>query len=261
MGKIFRNLDLKARHLEVLKISVSFIVLFLLYHSAEYMLLFNNNIAGFFGFQFLFFITAWFFGNWNMNNGLTFWGLSFSKLKLKHFMIGIFLGLLLYAIPYLISLSIRVEFITNIPDWKDILKLSLPFAFGVMFSSFSEDVLTRATVFNLFNNKIKVIWIVLISSLVYLLNHIYRLNESFDTLSYIFFLGVLLIIPLILTKNLWITGFMHWSGNVFFYVTHNVIQTESATHFLTPNRIFLIWILILIPILYYLGSKYKEKLI
>ncbi|WP_417429814.1 type II CAAX prenyl endopeptidase Rce1 family protein [Halpernia sp.] len=261
MSKIFQNINLKTRNFGALKIGVSFIVLFVLYHSAEYMILFKNNIFGFFGFQLLFFIAAWFLGNWNKMNGFTFWGLSFSKLKLKYFLIGIFLGLLLYGVPYLISLSIGAEFITNIPHWKDILKLSLPFAFGVMFSSFSEDVLTRATIYNLFNNKIKVIGIVLISSLVYLLNHIYRLNEGLETLSYIFFLGFLLIIPLILTKNLWITGFMHWSGNVFFYITHNVIQTESGTYFLTPNQIFLIWILILIPILYYLGSKYKEKLI
>lgn len=252
---------MKKRPREILRISISFIVLFFLYHSAEYMILFKNNIAGFFIFQFLFFLSAWILGIWNMKNGYAFWGLSLSKIKTKHFLIGITLGIILYAIPLLISISLGIEYITKFPDWIDILKASFPFAFGVMFSSFSEDILTRGTVFSLLKNKIKPIWIILISALLYLLNHIYRLNDGLDTLSYIFFLGILFIIPLIITKSLWITGFMHWSGNTFFFVTHNVIQTDSNIGILTPNQIFSIWILVLIPITYYLGLKYKSRLL
>ena len=244
-----------------LKLSISFAVLFVLYHSAEYMLLFKNSVGGFFVFQFLFFLLSWILGNWNKKNGFSFWGLSFSKLKPKHVLIGIILGVILYGIPYIISLSLGIEFISKIPPLIDILKSSIPFAFGVIFSSFSEDILTRATVFRLFDNKIKTCWIILISAMVYLLNHIYRLHDGFDTLSYLFLLGVLFIIPLIFTKNLWITGFMHWSGNTFFFVTHNVIQTTSNSNYITPNQIFALWILILIPIAGYFFRRFKSKLI
>ena len=246
---------------DILKISVSFVVMFILYHSAEYMILFKNSIGGFFIFQFLFFLSAWILGNWNQKNGFDFWGLSFSNFKTKHVLIGIISGIILYGIPYIFSLSLGIEFLSKIPVWTDILKASIPFSFGVIFSSFSEDILTRGTVFRLFNNKIKTGWIILISSILYLLNHIYRLNDGFDTLSYLFLLGVLFIIPLIFTKSLWITGFMHWSGNTFFFVSHNVIQTDSNMDILTPNQIFSIWILILIPIIYYLGLKYKSRLL
>jgi len=250
---------MKKEHGQLLKISTSFVVLFILYHLAEYMILFKNNIAGFFIFQFLFFFSAWILGNWNQKNGFFFWGLSLRKLKAKYLLIGIGLGIILYAIPLIISISIGVEFIAKVPPWNDILKASLPFSFGVIFSSFSEDILTRGTVLGFFKNKVKPFWIVLISATLYLLNHIYRLNDGFDTLSYIFLLGVLFMIPLILTKNLWITGFMHWSGNTFFFVTHNVIQMDSNASILTPNQIFSIWIILLIPITYYLGKKYKLK--
>jgi uncharacterized protein len=251
---------MKKEHRDILKILISFVVLFALYHLAEFMLLFKNSISGFFVFQFLFFLSAWILGNWNQKNGFDFWALSFSKLKTKYVIIGIVLGIILYGIPYIISLSLGIEFISKIPIWTDILKASIPFAFGVIFSSFSEDILTRATVFRLFNNKIKTRWIVLISAMVYLLNHIYRLNDGFDTLSYLLLLGVLFIIPLIFTKNLWITGFMHWSGNTFFYVTHNVVQTENNLNYITPNQIFAIWILILIPIIWYFFRRFKTTI-
>ncbi len=252
---------MKKEQSNLMKIAISFAVLFVLYHSAEYMLLFKNSVVGFFVFQFLFFLLAWLLGNWNSKNGFGFWGLSFSKLKVKHLLIGILLGLVLYGVPYLISLSLGIEFVSKIPPWTDIFTASIPFVFGVIFSSFSEDILTRGTVFRLFNNKIKTVWIILISATIYLLNHIYRLNDGLDTLSYLFLLGVLFIIPLIFTKSLWITGFMHWSGNAFFYISHNVIQTDSNLNYITPNQIFVLWIMLLIPIVWYFFRRFKSKLI
>lgn len=252
---------MREEHRDILKISISFVVLFILYHSAEYLILFKNSIVGFFIFQFLFFLSAWILGNWNQKNGFDFWGLSFSKFKTKYVLIGIILGIILYGIPYLISLSLGIELLSKIPPWPDIIKAGIPFSFGVIFSSFAEDILTRGTVFRLLNHKIKTGWLIFISSIVYLLNHIYRLNDGLDTLSYLFLLGVIFIIPLTITKNLWITGFMHWSGNTFFYVTHSVIQTDGHSNYLTPNQIFVFWILILIPIIWYFFSKFKSKLI
>lgn len=252
---------IKKGHRDILKILISFIVLFVLYHSAEYMLLFRNSVGGYFVFQFFFFLLAWILGNWNKKNGFSFWGLSFSNLKIKHFFIGILFGTILYGVPYLITLSFGIEFISKIPPWTDILKASIPFTFGVIFSSFSEDILTRGTVFRLLNNKIKTGWIILISSTLYVLNHIYRLHDGLDTLSYLFLLGVLFFIPLMMTKSLWITGFMHWSGNSFFYITHNVIQTNNNSSDVSPNQIFIIWIFILIPIIWYLFRRFNSKLI
>ncbi|WP_166965649.1 CPBP family glutamic-type intramembrane protease [Yeosuana marina] len=188
-------------HRDIWKILFSFVVLFVMYHSAEYMISFKNSIAGFFIFQFLFFLSAWILGNWIKKNGFNFWWLSFSKLKVKHVLIGITLGVMLYGVPYIISLFLGIELLSEIPPWTDILKASIPFSFGVFFSSFSEDILTRGTVFRILNNKIKTGWIILISATVYLLNHIYRLNDGLDTLSYLFLLGVLFIIPLIITKT------------------------------------------------------------
>jgi membrane protease YdiL (CAAX protease family) len=248
-------------HKNILKILVSFLMLFVLYHSAEYMILFKKSISGFLIFQFLFFLSAWLLGNWNQKNGFDFWGLSFSKFRIKYLLIGLFLGVVLYAIPYIFSLFFEIEFITKAPLWTDILKAGVPFSFGLIFSSFSEDVLTRSTVFRLYNNKISSSLIIIISSLIYVLNHIYRLNAGIETFVYLFLLGVVLTIPLIITGNLWITGIMHWSGNTFFYISHEIILIKHNPIYINPNLIFIFWILILIPIVWYLISKFKSKLV
>ena len=240
------------------KIAIIFGLLFIIYHCAEYMIVFKNNPVDFFLFQGLFFILAWIFGNWYTQDGLTAWGMPFKRKAIKLILWGLATGIFLYGLPFAISLLFGVEQIIKIPNLKTIFNASLPFAIGVLFSSFSEDILTRGIVYKQFHKKVKPHWLAIGSALVYLLNHIYRLADGPESWSYIFLLGIILIIPVIITKNLWFTGAMHWSGNLFFYITHNVILTESQQGHISPNYLFAICLLIMIPIIW-LFTKYVNK--
>lgn len=232
------------------KIAIIFAVLFFVYHSAEYMIVFKNNPVSFFLFQGLFFILAWLFGNWYLGNGLGAWGLPFRRKIVVFIMWGVIIGVFLYGIPFILSLLLGLERIVKIPDAYNILNVSLPFAIGVLFSSFSEDILTRGILYAELHSKVKPQWLAIISALVYLLNHIYRLTDGPESWSYIFMLGIVFIIPVLITKNLWLTGAMHWAGNVFFFVTHNAIQTEASQNTISPNYLFAISLLILTPLVY-----------
>ncbi len=234
--------------------------MFGLYHIAEYMIMFKNNIPLFFTFQILFFITALILGRWYSGNGLTAWGLPFSKKILKNIVLGLFLGTLLYGIPYGLALLLGFEKINTFPSISTILKISLPFALGVLFTSFSEDILTRSLIFFHFKGKINPILLVLISATIYLLNHIYRLNKGFDVLLYIFFLGIIFMIPLLNTKTLWMTGAMHWAGNVFFFISHEVIQVQESDNLFSYNYLFSICLLIMIPLLWMVTKKWGALL-
>jgi membrane protease YdiL (CAAX protease family) len=243
----------------VLRILYSFIILFFFYHAAEYMILFKNSSIGFIIIQLLFFIVAWNLGNWNNKTGLAFWGLPFTREIPGYILIGLPLGIILYAVPFLASLALGTERISTIPGITAGFIESLPFAFGVIFSSFSEDILTRGIVFRLFHKKVKNFWITVISATVYLLNHIYRLNDGTDKLLYIFLLGIVFIIPVLLTQNLWITGSMHWAGNTFFFITHSVIQTESIEGSFSPDFLFAIWIAICIPLVWFITRLFATR--
>ena len=239
------------------KISISFILLFLLYHTAEYMMMFKNNIPLFFTFQILFFITAIILGKWYSGSGLAAWGLPFSKRIWISIILGILLGVLLYSVPYYLALIFGIEKIVNFPTTPILIKNSLPFALGVLFTSFSEDILTRGLIFAHFNEKLKPLFLAIVSASIYLLNHIYRLNGGWDVLLYIFLLGIIFIIPVLNSKSLWITGAMHWAGNLFFYISHNVIEVQEKDGILGYNYLFSICILFLIPLVWVITRKFK----
>lgn len=240
------------------KFALSFLILFLLYHLAEYMIVFRNDALLFFLFQLLFFVTAFFLGNWYNGKGLAAWGLG-RPIRLKFLIAGLCLGVLIYAFPYFFSLILGWEEFETIPGIGDILQASLPFAFGVLFSSFSEDVLTRGLIYAQFEGKLTNILLVLLSALIYLLNHIYRLADGPESWLYLFLLGVIFIIPLIFTRSLWLTGMMHWAGNVFFFVSHNVIITRSMSELISPNYLFAISLLLFIPLVWRISQKLTKK--
>jgi membrane protease YdiL (CAAX protease family) len=222
------------------------------------MILFENNIAGFFIFQTLFFIAAFALGNWYSKEGLAAWGLNFSSKLFKPLFIGMLFGILVYAIPYCMSLVFGIETIIRVPGLFEIVKASLPFVFGVLFSSFAEDILTRGLIYKHFNHKIKPLFLILLSASIYLLNHIYRLTNGTETILYLFLLGIIFIIPLIQTNRLWFTGGMHWAGNSFFFVSHNVVQTESNNTWLSPNYLFAICLAVFIPVIWFLLKNYSS---
>jgi membrane protease YdiL (CAAX protease family) len=242
-----------------LKIIPGFLLLFVLYHTAEYLVLFQNNPVAFLVMQLIFFVSAWFIAKWQKFEGLSAWGIDTGKRWGKHLLIGMLMGVVLYGTTYAVSLALGSEVITNIPVASAIISQLSLFCFGVFFSSFSEDILTRGYLFKHFGDKIPATAFVFISAAVYLLNHIYRLNDGWETCTYLFMLGALFAIPLVLTKRLWFTGGMHWIGNTVYHLTHNIISTKTIDGHLPPNSQFIICIVLMIPIVILVIQLFKLK--
>jgi len=240
-----------------LKIFIGFTVLFLLYHAAAYMIMIENNIPGFFVFQFLFFLSAWLISKWQTGRGLSAWGLAFSP-KLGKFLIGgASMGILLYGFSWWVNILSGTEFIQQVPAISNILIQTLPFAFGVIFSSLSEDILTRGYVYFHLHKKFSNLVIIGLSSVIYVFNHIYKLGNGPESWLYLFFLGILFIFPLVITQRLWFTAAMHWAGNTFFFITHQVIDTQSTSKGYLANYLFCLCILMFLPLTYLVIKKSK----
>lgn len=216
-----------------------FVILFFLYHAAEYCVITLNSITGFFTFQLLFFISAWLIApRQDRKDGLAAWSLGTRSFHLRKIIAGVSVGVILYAISFAVSLAVGAERITTVPAAGMIVEKSLPFAFGVLFSSASEDLLTRGYPNYFLRNKMSKSLFVIFSAFVYLLNHIYKWGTPPDNWLYLLLLGILFAIPLTVTGDLWFTLAMHWAGNVFFFVTHEVIRTESGNGWLSANAVF-----------------------
>ena len=233
------------------KFVFGFLCLFALYHAAEYMIVFKKNPGGFLAFQGVFFVAAWIIAQWQFKENLAAWGLSLKKHFIQHLLLGMMMGIILYGVTYIINLVSGAEVKVAIPQLPYIISPLLLFVFGNFFSSFSEDILTRGYLYRHVHGKVSVPVFIFITATVYLFNHIYRLNDGWATWSYLFALGVLFAIPLVLTKRLWFTSGMHWAGNIFFYFTHNLIQTIPGKTAFDANYTFIICIVLMIPVNYY----------
>ncbi len=242
------------------KIIAGFVVLFILYHSAEYMILFKNSNTGFLLFQLAFFVAAFYIAEWQGGKGFGAWGLGGSPFPVKLFLSGIIGGLLLYGIAWWVNIAGGVEQVAKVPSASKIILQTLPFALGVFLSSCSEDILTRGYIYYHLNQKTGALPVIGISALVYWLNHIYKLGQGPDSWIYIILLGLIFIIPVTITKNLWFTTAMHWAGNTLFFITHQVINTKTLKSVLTPNDVFCICIIFFIPVaIFFLRSKFIRK--
>lgn len=242
---------------KLFKLFTGFFILFILYHAAEYMIVFHNSSWGFLSFQFLFFIAAWLIAKWQTGKGLSAWGLDCRLSVAEHLLPGIAMGVLLYALYYFISLACGSEEIVDIPNSFETVFSFLVFCFGCIFSSLSEDILTRGYVWHHLKNKTGSLLLVIISATIFLLNHIYKFTEGPERMIYIFLLGMLFFIPLVLTKRLWFTAGMHWAGNSFFYFTHGVLTTDVVANHLSPNYILAICSIIMIPVNYFVFRIFK----
>lgn len=245
---------------QTFRIIAGFILLFVLYHAAEYFVLFTYNPVGFFAFQLVFFGVAWLLAKWQGFSGLAAWGLDTHKGWFRNLLVGMCMGLVLYGGAFALSLWLKSEQIIEVPPFSSSWPQLVFFGVGVFFSSFSEDVLTRGYVYKHMASKASAVAVVFISSAIYLLNHIYRLGDGVETLLYIFLLGVLFIIPLVFTGRLWLTGGMHWMGNTTFFYTHNSIRVQEGPAALAPNTIFIIWIFIFIFLTVWVLRYYKTAL-
>ncbi len=234
-----------------------FIILFALYHSAEYMIMFRNSPAGFLGFQMLFFLSAWLIAKWQGMSGLSAWGLRMQPRFLVQLLAGLLIGIILYGGTFLMTRLLGIEYVRFVPPLSAIGGPLALFVFGNFFSSFSEDILTRGYVYHHLKGRINNVLLAIISATVYVLNHIYRWGDGIQAYTYLFALGVLFIIPLILTGRLWFTSGMHWAGNSFFYLTHEIFKTETADAALSPNYILVVAVLVIIPLNYFLLRTLK----
>ena len=159
-----------------IKFVLGFFLLFVLYHTAEYFVIFQYNPLGFFLFQFVFFISAWLLAKWQGFTGLAAWGLDTKKGWLKNGVLGMIMGIVLYGVTFCASIGLKTEKILSISSFPEALPQLALFGFGVFFSSLSEDVLTRGYLFKHFGVQLPAPLFISISAVVYWLNHIYRIE-------------------------------------------------------------------------------------
>ena len=240
-------------HPSLFKIIIGFALLFAGYHAAEYMVLYQNSTAGFLALQLVFFLLALLIAKTQGYKGLSAWGMTVNRSTLLYLSAGLLAGIVLDAIAYITCLYMGIETISHIPSTSDFIQQSALLIFGTFFSSLSEDVLTRGYIYRHINSNKYPVLFVLLSSGIYVLNHIHRLNEPIYLL-YLLLIGIQLAIPLFFTKNIWYTLGCHWAGNIVYHITNTVMHTDSDNSG-RDMWVFMVFVALLIPVNYIVSKR------
>jgi len=207
---------------------IGFAILFSVYHFPEILqnhyqkpliLLFESCML-------LFTIVAFVIGKQKFKNGFRMYGLfgfrqHWGNLG-KGLIIGIFISVLANLIPVWLGWNkMFVHF-----DWNQILLQTLLFAVGTLLPSLAEDILTRGYLKAYWPEKWNLKGLILLSAMVYVLNHIFRINKP-DVMLYLFILGLFLMWAFTATGSLWLTLGIHWGSNIAYQFFTNVVTTNS----------------------------------
>jgi len=240
---------------KVLKFLVGFLVLFGLYHAAEYFVIKRYNAGYFVLIQSFFFAASWLIAKWQGFRGISAWALKPTKGWFLQWVCGMATGILLYSLSFYIAAVVNGNLPVIFPTLRSVIKPLALFGFGTFLSSLSEDILTRGYLFRHIRPKVPSGLFIFVSAALYLFNHIYRLADGMNAIGYLFLLGILFAMPLVYSERLWFTTGMHWMGNLTFYFSANLLKINAGDNLVQPNTVFIICILFMIPIFYLLLPK------
>ncbi|MCF1713688.1 CPBP family glutamic-type intramembrane protease [Flavihumibacter sp. RY-1] len=202
-----------------------FLILFFIYHFPEFFQSFWITALFKIGFLIVAIILCRLQG-WK---GLEGYGLSFNKKWYLVLASGLLIGFGAFVSSILISIGIQFEQIENIQSIEFFLQ-SIPLTLLMtFFPSIAEDILTRGYLYGHLKLLKPTIWI-LLSSTIYVLNHIWRLNDGIPVLSYLFLLGVVLAISVLAKRSLWLALGIHWGANIAYELSNSGLKLNSVSN-------------------------------
>ncbi|GAB2529740.1 lysostaphin resistance A-like protein [Rufibacter soli] len=243
-----------------LAIFAGYLVLALTYHAAEYAMRFHQHIPLFLGLMLAVLPVGYLVARLQGFRGLKAWGLQLNKKYALLLGLGLGLGLLVNGLAFAVRLWMGIEVVTLVPEVSTLVSQILIFAAGTFLPSLAEDILTRGYLFGHLQGRLSRWGFVLVSSTVYVLNHVYSLNDGFPSLAYLFALGIMLAIPLVYTKNLWYTVGAHWAGNIVYRVGQDVLTVKEGPSAFSGTWELTFFVLLLAAINYGVSKRIGRRL-
>ena len=200
-----------------------FIILFFIYHFPEFFSSFWLMAICKIGFLLLAFILAKAQG-WK---GLGGYGLSIMPGWACNLTKGIAIGILGFGLSIVFSVFLKFETIISLSTFNKVLAQIPMLLLMTAIPSLAEDILTRGYLYGHLRNKMKKENWVLLSAVLFVLNHIWRLNSGMAILTYLFFLGLLLALAVWQTKSLWLAFGIHWGSNLAYESSNSFLNIES----------------------------------
>ncbi|HVZ25227.1 MAG TPA: CPBP family intramembrane glutamic endopeptidase [Sediminibacterium sp.] len=246
--------------MKLIKIITGFFGLFCCYHLADYRMLRYQDTHSFLLLLLGFLVLAWAIARWlRLEKGLAAWGLPFNRKTFSQLGRGFMAGTLVYGSFFIACLLLNIESLVLVPAVSVLLPQVLLFGFGTFLASVAEDILTRSYLYRFLKDTIPSAGLVVLSAFVYVLNHIFRLHEGITIWTYLFIIGLFLMIALVRSGNLWITVGLHWSGNMVYQLSHNILVTKPGSNHFPELTLYIFFLILLIPVSLVISKNQRAK--
>lgn len=203
---------------------------------------------------------AYLIAKWQGWKGLGGFGLAFQKGTFINLFSGLILAFCYYLINEGISVAMGWEKISQWPSFSTILQVLPQLIIMTVFPSIAEDILTRGYLFAHLQTKLSSAVLIFVSAAFFVLNHIWRLNDGADVLTYLFLMGLLLAWSVNRTKSLWMAFGIHWGFNVGFEFVNNLLNPIQIGTHPSSNWIYsvILLLLFLFPTVFFPIFKKQE---
>ncbi len=239
----------------IISFFAGFLVLFFVYHFPEFYAAFWIMAIFKIGFLVVAFLLARLQG-WK---GLGGYGLGLAKGWAANLIKGLLVGLFFFSLSVFVSILSGYQAILEVSSFKDVVVKLPMILLMTAVPSIAEDILTRGYLFAHLK-FIKNGWWILLSASVYVLNHIWRLQDGPAVLSYLFVFGLLLALAVSITRSLWLAFGIHWGANIAFESCNSIIKTNTLVQHDGPNWLLAVtWALLLTLLLVFNWRKNNES--
>ncbi|HMU47848.1 MAG TPA: CPBP family intramembrane metalloprotease [Chitinophagaceae bacterium] len=204
-----------------------FILLFIVYHLPEFFSLFWLMAVCKIGILLLAYVIA----RWQGWKGLGGFGLALKDKWAAGLLTGLGTGILFFSLSLFFSTALKYVRVTAVEPVQVIAEQMPMILLMTVFPSIAEDILTRGYLYGHLRNKVKAPAWITISASVFLLNHIWRLNEHPAVLLYLFLLGLVLAVAVWIKGNLWLAFGIHWGSNLAFEFSNAFVKTSAEVHY------------------------------
>ncbi|PTL83780.1 CPBP family intramembrane glutamic endopeptidase [Vitiosangium sp. GDMCC 1.1324] len=121
-----------------------------------------------------------------------------------------------WALKYAVLWALGSFQIEGLRPSGDIVTLALQAALAMFLSSATDDVLVRGYLFRHLSGRLSAGALVALTTLVYVLNHVWYVHLTLESSLYLGLMGVMFALALARTGSLWLSIGLHWGGNVVY---------------------------------------------
>ena len=230
-----------------------FIVLLFIYHFPEFFESFWITAV----FKIGFLAVALFLSRLQGWKFLEGFGLSLTGNWYRLLLAGLLTGIASFTLSIFLSVGFDFEKLEGSETVSFFLK-SLPLiSVMTFFPSIAEDILTRGYLYGHLKSLKPTVWIFL-SAFIYVLNHIWRLNEGLPVLTYLFLLGLVLGFCTFTYRSLWLALGIHWGANIAFELSaQGLIMNDSGNQNASTWILASVWGLVFVMLIFIKRNSLK----